>query len=95
MLPLHFLPPPLTVVTITATQENFMSLTRLYNSIMELAEKSVAAKDTRDVLNIAAATLQMANAYNAMKDIELHERFHIENEEHLPGDAPIHGGSTN
>jgi len=75
-----------------------MSLQKLYDSVTATAEKAYMQKDTADILNMAAATLQLAQAYNLMKDLELHEKYHQHGEEdgyRLPGEGPINDGGAN
>ena len=55
-----------------------MSLQKLYEAVTYTAEKAYQQKGTQDILNMAAATLQMAQAYQLMKECELHEKFHTE-----------------
>lgn len=73
-----------------------MSLQKLYDAVTYTAEKAYQQKGTQDVLNMAAATLQMAQAYQMMKECEIHENFHVEHPGNLlPGEGPLSGGGAN
>jgi hypothetical protein len=75
-----------------------MSLERLYEAVSFTAEKAYQQPVTQDVLNMAAAALHLANAYQVMKETEIHEKFHTMGEGGLllPGEGgPINGSNTN
>ena len=71
-----------------------MSLEKLYAAVEFTAEKAYLQKETQDVLNMAAATLQLSQAYQNMKETEIHEKFHQETAGGLllPGEGPLEGG---
>lgn len=71
-----------------------MSLKKLHEAVTNTAEKAYMQKDTQDILNMAAATLQMAQAYQLMKETEIHERFHMA-EGQLPGEGTLNGPDFN
>lgn len=71
-----------------------MSLEKLYAAVTFTAEKAYQQNQTQDVLNMAAATLQLSQAYQNMKECEIHEKFHMEGHVLLPGEAPIEGGQN-
>ena len=70
-----------------------MSLHKLYQSVTFTAERAYQQKDTKDVQYMAAAALQLAQAYQLMKDVELHEKLHADQLPGfgLPGEDPIPG----
>lgn len=74
-----------------------MSLQKLYDAVSYTAEKAYQQKGTQDVLNMAAATLQMAQAYQLMKECELHEKYHLDGHGDfgLPGEGPLSDKGSN
>jgi hypothetical protein len=72
-------------------------LNSLFKAVTATAEKAYMQKETPDILNMAAASLQMAQAYQIMKSLELEELV-IRSEirpRPLPGEGPISGGGAN
>jgi hypothetical protein len=72
-----------------------MSLSKLHEAVVNTAQKAYMQKDTQDILNMAAATLQMAQAYQLMKECELHEKFHQAQEDHIFGEDSLKGPDIN
>lgn len=74
-----------------------MSLDKLYAAVTFTAEKAYQQNATQDVLNMAAATLQLSQAYQNMKECEIHEKFHLSQEGGvlLPGEGPLDNSSAN
>ena len=71
-----------------------MSLKKLHEVVTNTAEKAYMQKDTQDILNMAAATLQMAQAYQLMKECEIHEKYH-QFQDQLPGEGTLKGPEFN
>ena len=74
------------------------SLETLLQSVIQTGNQIPGQVGTQDALNLAAATLQMAQAYNVLKESELHERFHLSSEGGvlLPGEGgPISDRGAN
>ena len=71
-----------------------MTLDKLYAAVIYTAEKAYQQNQTQDVLNMAAATLQLSQAYQNMKECEIHEKFHMSAEGGvlIPGEGPIEMG---
>ena len=67
------------------------NLDKLYEAVIATGQKAYMQKATQDILNMAAATLQMAQAYQMMKECELHEKFHSQSDGsfRLPGEGPL------
>jgi heme/copper-type cytochrome/quinol oxidase subunit 3 len=74
-----------------------MSLISLYDSVLHTATAAYKQKNTQDVLNMSAATLQLAQAYQMMKECELHEKFHLAEEggKTSPGGDPLNNLGLN
>lgn len=68
-----------------------MSLDKLYAAVTFTADKAYQQNATQDVLNMAAATLQLSQAYQNMKECEIHEKYHMESGLLLPGEEPLEG----
>jgi len=64
-------------------------LNSLFESVVNTAHAAYKQKETQDVLNMAAATLNMAQAYGHMKAAELDERaFNKTAGFTMPGEQP-------
>lgn len=74
-----------------------MSLEKLYAAVTFTAEKAYQQNATQDVLNMAAATLQLSQAYQNMKECEIHENYHMSDEGRvlIPGEGPLNEGGAN
>ncbi len=76
-----------------------MSLTKMYDAVLDSASRIAQQKESQDLLNVAAATLQMSQAYGIMKDLDLHEQYHRNpapgGQVLLPGEEPIEPGGLN
>ena len=63
-----------------------MSLKGLHEAVMFTAQKAYQQKNTADIVNMANATFLMAQSYAMMKEVEIHEKFHLDQEELIPGE---------
>jgi len=76
-----------------------LNIDQLHDAVIHTAEKAYQQKETQDVLNMAAATLQLSQAFQNMKECEIHERFHLADASGgrlLPGEGgPINDRGTN
>ena len=74
-----------------------MKLSDLHDAVIVTAVKTYKAEVTQDTLNLAAATLQISQAYQILKECELHEKYHQipSGGFALPGEGPISDGGSN
>ncbi len=76
-----------------------MSLQKLHDAVMDSASRIAQQKESQDLLNVAAATLQMSQAYSIMKELDLHEQYHRNpapgGQVLIPGEEPIESSGLN
>ncbi len=64
-------------------------LNGMYKAVMDLAKQTMAEPDEQKSYILAGTCQQMAQAYQTMREVELHEEFHMGEEDgfKLPGEG--------
>jgi len=62
---------------------------RLLDSIITMATKAAALEDAADITALSTGVHQLASAYVMLKDVEIHEKYHLEAQGKIPGDEPV------
>jgi len=65
------------------------------NAVIQLTQRANKEQVASQAFDLAKACQHLANTYSILREVEIHEQYHM-GPEKMPGEGgPIHGGGVN